>query len=199
MLLDRNTGCLLLSPPNDYVIVIIIFVILDYVWHSLFLKHTLPVATRVGRRVLRIFWYCKTKQRQKQATYHHNINSAETKDSFYITWYKLCPTGRADKSPASIARGTDLGRGTILGTLPLLNIGTWCSSACACINILLCTNSTTELEGLGHEFVERFIELYKTLSSLWRVARNTTFITKKESSHNRSIQHYYGQGPHQLL
>jgi hypothetical protein len=37
----------------------------------------------------------------------------------------------------------------------------------------------TESEGLSHEFVEQFIVLYKTLSFLWRVARNTTFITKK--------------------
>jgi len=55
---------------------------------SLFLKHTLPVATRVRGKVVRIFGYCKTKQRQKQVTSHHKTNSVEKKkDSFYITCY----------------------------------------------------------------------------------------------------------------
>jgi hypothetical protein len=47
-----------------------------------------PVATKVGGKVLRIFEYCKTKQRQKQATSDHTTNSAEAKDSSYITCCK---------------------------------------------------------------------------------------------------------------
>jgi len=73
---------------------------------SLFLKHNLPVGTGVLREDLRIFWYCRTKLRQIHATSHHNTNSAETKGSFYITWYKFhYPAVRVFKSPGTIKGG----------------------------------------------------------------------------------------------
>jgi hypothetical protein len=88
---------------------------------SLFLQHTLLLAIRVRRKFLRKVCYCKTNQKQKQATSYHNTNSTETKNNFYSTCYKIArPTGRVYKSPLSIAGGTDLGRGEIFVTLPFL-------------------------------------------------------------------------------
>jgi len=74
---------------------------------SLGLKHSLLITTRVRRKVLRKFWYCKTKLNwNKRKSLHHLIAVS-------------CPTVRVCKSPASILQGTDLGRGTIFGTLSL--------------------------------------------------------------------------------
>jgi hypothetical protein len=64
-----------------------------------------------------------TKQKQKQATSHHNTNSTETNSSFYITSYKfhVQPADFTITSVNSRVEGVaDLGRGTIFGTFRLL-------------------------------------------------------------------------------
>jgi hypothetical protein len=71
--------------------------------------------------VRRLFRYSEQHRGKKQANFHHNTNSAETKDSFSIRDTRSMFNRKDLQSPATVVGGADLGRRTIFGTLPVLS------------------------------------------------------------------------------